>query len=120
MMSISCAHINNIGVQDLGDFEAWARENAPDQASNAIRDLIEGHSVGAIQTLGRRYVSQASNRLATLVLSKGAETRVESGTVYVRRSSLGLPPTPRRGDFGGSDWAPLAQMVREGHIAINR
>jgi hypothetical protein len=56
---------------------------------------------------------------ARVIQAKGIDTRIENGTVYVSRKSFGLPLTPRRGDFGGSDLMPLREAIRAGHIEVN-
>jgi len=50
---------------------------------------------------------------------RGVGTEARDGIVYVSRKSLGLPVTPRRGDFGGSDLMPLRDAIRAGHIEVN-
>jgi hypothetical protein len=113
------AALRNVGVENPADFEAWARETFPDESADAVRELVTHRSVAGLQTLGRKYAAQANQRLATLIQSHGVDTEVRNGIVYVKRSALGLPPTPRRGDFGGSDWSPARDLIRDGHIELN-
>ena len=61
----------------------------------------------------------ALERVRASFRAKGIDTRIENGTVYVSRKSLGLPLTPRRGDFGGFDLMPLREAIRAGHIEVN-
>jgi hypothetical protein len=64
-------------------------------------------------------VEYSNGQLARTIQSKGVDTEVRDGIVYVSRKSLGLPVTPRRGDFGGSDLMPLRDAIRAGHIEVN-
>jgi hypothetical protein len=112
------AALSNVGVTAPEAFESWARANQPDAFDNAVRELVGQKSVARMQDLGRQFVAQNNTRLASLIQSHGVDTKVENGEVWVSRASLGLPPTPKKGDFGGDQWSTLRQMISEGHISI--
>jgi hypothetical protein len=62
----------------------------------------------------------SGGNVVALMESKSVNAKVENGTVFVSRTKLGLPLTPRKGDFGGSDWISLAEAVKQRAIEINR
>jgi hypothetical protein len=107
--------LRNVGVEpgSLEAFETWARSNHPEEASDAIRDMVESKAVGRLASLGRRFVEVSNQRLATLIQSKGVDTRVENGQVFVSGAQLGIP---RQGDFGA--WVPLRKAIADGYIRI--
>jgi len=72
-----------------------------------------------MQDLGRRYVTQNNVKLASLIQGHGVDAEVRDGQVFVSRKSLGLPPTPKVGDFGNSDQMSLRDAIRAGYITIN-
>ena len=112
--------LKNAGVSERSfpASESWARDRFPEATSDAARDMVSHRSVAKLANLGRRFVEESNTKLATLIQAKGVDTRVENGAVWVKRSGLGLGPTRKVGDFGNSDWSPLADMIREGHIEI--
>jgi len=55
-----------------------------------VRDLVVSKSVARLQDLGRAFVAQNNARLASLIQSKGVDSEVRNGEVYVSRKSLGL------------------------------
>jgi hypothetical protein len=117
--AVAVKAVQNVGVEPGSeqDFHNDMRGTAAYQ--DAWLALAEKHNVGPMQTLARKWVQASNERLATLISAKGVDTRVEDGVVYVSRKALGLGPVPKRGDFGGGDWSPLRQMIREGHVEIN-
>lgn len=110
--------LSNVGVADFADYESWMIENHPDEAADAVRDLVVNRSVGKLTASGRRYVAQAATKVARLIQSKGVDTEVRDGVVYVSRAHLGMPALPR-GDFMGSPWVSVKDAVRGGHLVIN-
>lgn len=106
--------LSNVGVVNHEGFEAWAREQG-DRATDAVRDLVSNKSTAALQKLGREYVAMSNNKLATLLESKGVDTKIIGGVLHVSRASLGLSPTSGTGDFKTSTMT-LAQAIREGYI----
>src|SRR5262245_3953759 len=114
------AALRNVGVTDPAAFETWARANGQEEVSSAVRDMVTGRSVSRLQSLGRAFVAQNNERLATLIQSKGVDAEVRNGEVFVSRKGLGLPPTPRRGDFGGSDSISLRDAIRAGYISFTK
>jgi hypothetical protein len=114
------AALSNVGVTQPEVFERWARAERPDAFDSAVRDLVNGKSVASMQSLGRKFVAANNEKLASLIQSHGVDTEVRDGQVYVSRRSLGLPPTPKVGDFGGSDSMLLRDAIRAGHITITQ
>jgi hypothetical protein len=108
------AALRNVGVVNPAEFEMWAKQNHAEKAADAVRDLVIGKSVGKLQALGRDFVEQSNNRLAMILQSKGIDSKIEDGTVYLSRKALGLEPSPKRGDFGGSPWISVSEAQREG------
>jgi hypothetical protein len=113
------AALRNVGVTDSAAFETWARANRKEDVSTAVRDMVTGRSVNKLQSLGREFVRQSNERLASLIQSKGVDSEVRNGEVYVSRKSLGLPPSPKVGDFGGSDSMSLRDAIKAGHISFS-
>jgi len=113
------AALRNVGVTDAVAFETWARANRKEDVTSAVRDMVTGRSVSRLQSLGRAFVAQNNEKLATLIQSRGVDAEVRNGEVYVSRKSLGLPPTPRQGDFGNSDQMTLREAIRAGHIEFS-
>jgi hypothetical protein len=112
------AVVANVGVTQPEVFEQWARATQPEAFDNAVRDLVNGKSVARLADLGRRFVSQNNDRLASLITSKGVLAEVRDSQVWVKRSDLGLSPTPAKGDFGRNEWSTLQQIIREGRITV--
>jgi hypothetical protein len=115
MLSAGQQALRNVGVENVEEFQAFA-ESHPDVYREAVRELVQHKSVSALTRLGRKFVSESANRLVTLLNAKNVDAVVEGGTVYVSRKSLGLPPTPRAGDFGDSDRMSLREAIRAGYI----
>lgn len=113
------AALANVGVMDTLAFQQWVQANRKDAASDAVRDLVVGKSVARLQDLGRAFVAQNNEKLASLIQSKGVDSEVRNGEVYVSRKSLGLPPSPKVGDFGGSDAMSLRDAIRAGYISFS-
>lgn len=113
------AALRNVGVTDPAAFEAWARANRPEDVSSAVRDMLTGRSVNRLQSLGRAFVAQNNEKLASLIQSHGVDAEVRDGQVFVSRKGLGLPPSPKVGDFGGSDSISLRDAIRAGYISFN-
>ena len=113
------AALRNVGVTDPAAFETWARANRKEDVSSAVRDMVTGRSVSRLQSLGRAFVQQNNERLASLIQSKGVDSEIRNGEVYVSRKSLGLPPSPKVGDFGGSDSISLRDAIRAGYISFS-
>lgn len=102
--------LRNVGVENFESFDQWARDTDADGWSNAVRGFVLHHDASGVAKFGRRFVSQAAERMVTLFQAKGYEATLSAGTVYVKRSSLGLPD--KAGDFGG--WSTLRQLKAEG------
>jgi hypothetical protein len=114
------AALRNVGVVNTAEFEMWARENHAEKAADAVRDLVTGKSVGKLQALGRTFAAESNDKLAMILQSKGVDSKVEDGTVYLSRKALGLGPSPKHGDFGGSLWISVGEAQRAGHITFDR
>jgi hypothetical protein len=119
LLSAGQTALRNVGVESLDGFQTFAEahpEAHPEEYRDAVRDLVERKSVAALTSLGRRFASESNNKLVTLLQAKNVDATEDGGTVYVSRKSLGLPPTPRAGDFGGSDRISLREAIRAGLI----
>ena len=79
------AALRNVGVEQgsMEGFEAWARAKHPEEANNAIRDMVNGKSVARLQKLGREFVRTSNQRIITALEAKGVQTFENNGSVLV-------------------------------------
>jgi len=111
------AALKNVGVVAFEEFESWARSQG-DDADTAVRDLVSNKSVGRLQELGRKFVAQSNQKIASMLEAQGADVKIERGKVYISRKSLGLADVPARGDFGADRYMSFEAARAAGHITV--
>lgn len=63
-ISVGQQALRNVGLSNdqMQAFEDWSK-NSPDEAQTALRDLVQHNSVGALQKLGRKFLSSNAGQV---------------------------------------------------------